>query len=459
MTVEITFLGAAGTVTGSKYLVAYNDTKILVDVGMFQGPKEWRARNWDSPPLDLSSVSATLLTHAHIDHTGILPRYVSQGLRSRVYCTGATEKLTSLLLRDSARLQEEEAEFRRVATTSRHSPPLPLYTLREAEEALKLLHAVPFNTEVEVAPGVHATWSVAGHILGAAIITLKIGGKTITFSGDLGRYHDPITRPPQPVAFGDALLIESTYGDRLHSQEDPKSMLAEVTNRTIMRGGSVLIPSFAVGRTQAVLYYLRELQEEGILPSVPVILDSPMARDATSIYAAHPTSLGDGVNKALREGRKPFDLKGLRYVKDREESKRLNSSDEPSIIVSASGMLTGGRVLHHLRYKLGDPRNTILFVGFQPPGGRGAQLLAGQKRIRVFHEEVPVMAEVAEVSGLSAHGDRDELLRWCRECSGTPSRVFVVHGEPDSARNFGVTLERELEWRVQRAGYQEKVAL
>lgn len=381
------------------------------------------------------------------------------GLKCPVYCTGATEKLTSLLLRDSARLQEEEAEYRRLATTSRHSPPLPLYTLREAEDALQLLRAVPFNTEIEVAPGVHATWSVAGHILGAAVITLKIGGKTITFSGDLGRYQDPITKSPQPVPLGDVLLIESTYGDRLHGQQSAKSMLAEVMNRTIMRGGSILVPSFAVGRTQALLYYLRELQEEGVLPSVPVILDSPMARDATSIYAAHPTSLGDGVNKALREGRTPFGLKGLRYVKNREESIRLNSSDEPSIIISASGMLTGGRILHHLRYKLGDARNTILFVGFQPPGGRGAQLLSGQKHIRVFHEEIAVKAEVAEVSGLSAHGDRDELLRWCRECSGTPEQVFVVHGEPDSAKNFAHALERELGWGVQRASYQQKVSL
>lgn len=437
---SITFLGAAGTVTGSKYLVEADGKCILVDAGIFQGSREWREKNWETPPCALQKVDAVLLTHAHIDHIGILPRYFHLGLRCPVLCTKPTAALAELLLLDSAHLQEEEAEYRGQRGKSRHNPPLPLYTVEDAKNCLKRFRHVNCHERIEVVPGVFAEWSRTGHILGACTIRLEIGGKVITFSGDIGRYQVPILKDPEPVNLGELVLIESTYGDKLHTMADPKAVLAEVIQTTYKRGGIVLIPSFAVGRTQLLLYYIRELKEARLIPDLPIIIDSPMASDATSIYQKFPSDFDDETLGICKAGKHPFSPSKLHFIRDRQESIKLNSIDEPMVLISASGMLTGGRILHHLKNRIGDPRNTILFVGFQPPGSRGYWIKNGSGMVRLFGTEYPVRAEVRELGGLSAHGDRAELLRWFESCSGTPQRVAVVHGEPETAAAFGKTL-------------------
>ena len=458
MPLTIRFLGAAGTVTGSKYLVSNGTHQILIDCGMFQGDRSWREKNWAPPEIDLSAINVVLLTHAHIDHTGILPRYHALGLKAPVWCSPATADLTRLLLLDSARLQEEEASFRSEHKRSRHSPPLPLYTEEQAKSALTLLKPTPINAKTEVLPGVFAEWSLMGHIVGACSIALDIGKKRIVFSGDIGRYDQPILIDPQPSTLGDLLLVESTYGDRLHDTEvDPHERLADIINRTSKRGGAVVIPSFAVGRTQTILYYLRELKAAKRIPDIPVIIDSPMARDATSIYQGHTNEYDAAALALLKKGFQPFQLPKMYFTRERAESIKLNSIHEPMVIISASGMLTGGRILHHLKHRVSDERNTILFVGFQPPGSRGDWLKRGNTDMTLFGEEVPVRAEIQEMSGFSAHADKNELLRWCRSCVGTPGKVAVVHGEPDSAKSFSATLKRKLGWDTVVPSYGELI--
>lgn len=461
----IDFLGAAGTVTGSTYLISNGDTKLLVDAGIFQGERSWRERNWEAPRFNPNEISAVLLTHAHIDHTGMLPRYVALGLKAPIFCSPATLELAKLLLLDSAKLQREEAAYREKHGRSRHHPPKPLYTEQDVEETIKLLRPVALNSPVEVCDG-HAgvkkivgTWSLMGHILGACSICLEIGGKRIVFSGDIGRYGEPLLVDPIGVKLGDLLLIESTYGDRLHARDlDPRDRLADVISRTQKRGGVVVIPSFAVGRTQTLLYYLRELKSARRIDSeLPIIVDSPMAKDATSIYQRHTNEYDQVALALLKRGFQPFHPSKLYFIRERAESVRLNSIDKPMIIISASGMLSGGRVLHHLKHRISDPRNAVVFVGFQPPGSRGDWLKQGHASMTLLGEEVDVRAEVVEISGLSAHGDRDELLKWCRSCSGKPGRVAVVHGEPASARAFSVSLRDELGWSTVVPGYGDRL--
>jgi metallo-beta-lactamase family protein len=447
MPVTIRFLGAAGTVTGSKYLVSDGKCSILIDCGMFQGERSWREKNWEAPAFNPRDIDAVLLTHAHIDHTGILPRYHALGLQAPVWCSPATAELTRLLLLDSARLQEEEASFRAEHKRSRHTPPLPLYTEEQAKSAVALLKPVPIHSSITIAPGISAEWSLMGHILGACSIALTISGKRIVFSGDIGRYDTPILVDPNPAVLGDLLLVESTYGDRTHERDnDPHDELATIINHTTKRGGVVIIPSFAVGRTQTILYYLRELKAAKRIADIPVIIDSPMARDATSIYQHHTNEYDEAARALLEKGFQPFHLPKVYFTRERSESIKLNSIHEPMIIISASGMLSGGRILHHLKHRVSDERNTILFVGFQPPGSRGDWLKRGNTTMTLLGDEVPVRAQVCEMSGLSAHADKDELLRWCRSCKGMPGKVAVVHGEPESAKSFSATLGRELGW-------------
>jgi len=459
MDVRITFLGAAGTVTGSTYLVSHGNIRILVDSGIFQGERSWRERNWLPPHFDPTSIQAVLLTHAHVDHIGMLPRYHKLGLKAPVLCSPGTADLAKLLLLDSGRLQEEEAAFRAKHKKSRHHPPLPLYTEEDAKSALELIKPGPVNTRIPVLDGVTAEWTLMGHILGACAITLRIGGKKIVFSGDIGRYGEPILVDPQPVEMGDLLLIESTYGDRLHDGGNLQDEMEDIINRTAKRRGVVIIPSFAVGRTQTLLFYLRELKAAGRIPDIPVIIDSPMASDATAIYRHHSNEYDERSKELLRKGSQPFTVSKMYFTREREESIKLNSIDEPMILISASGMLSGGRILHHLKHRVSDKRNTVMFVGYQPPGSRGDWLKRGNKTMRLLGDEVPVNAEVCEVSGLSAHADRDELLRWCRSCSGTPDRVAVVHGEPESARNFSALLGKEFGWNSFVPGYLDTITV
>ena len=460
MSVTIQFLGAAGTVTGSTYLVSDGNTKVLVDCGLFQGDREWRERNWNAPQFSPQEISAIVLTHAHIDHIGMLPRYQKFGLQAPIFCSPATAELAELLLLDSGRLQEEEVSYRAKTGRSRHHPPLPLYTEADAQECVRRFRPIAIGTTMEVAPGISARWSPMGHILGACSLTLQIGGKRVVFSGDIGRYGEPVLLDPQPVEMGDLLLIESTYGDRLHDHSiDVRDTLADVINRTTKRGGVTLIPSFAVGRTQTLLYYLRELKSAKRIPDIPVIIDSPMASDATKIYQRHANEYDQQARELLARGLQPFQVPKMYFVRGRDESIALNTIQEPMVLISASGMLTGGRVLHHLRHRVSDRKNTVLFVGFQPPGSRGDWLKKGNRSLRLFGEEVSVGAEIAEISGLSAHGDRDELLRWCRSCTGTPGKVGVVHGEPDSAAAFAATLRSELRWQTFVPRYLETIEI
>lgn len=454
--VSIQFLGAAGTVTGSKYLVKGAGKCILVDCGLFQGERSWREKNWDVPPCDLQHIDAVLLTHAHVDHTGMLPRYRRLGLNCPIYCTKPTEDLSRLVLPDSAHLQEEEAEYRQARGKSRHHPPLPLYTAKDAESVLTLFRPLRVHERVEILKGVYATWRRMGHIIGACCINLEIGGRCISFSGDVGRYSVPILKDPEPLACGNLLLIESTYGTTEQHDLEPAQELGKVVRETAQRGGMVLIPSFAVGRTQTLLYYLRELKESRQIPDIPVIIDSPMAADATEVYRNNPQDYDDEAVGILARGSHPFTFPKLGFVQTREESIRLNKIDQPMIVISASGMLTGGRVLHHLRNRVEDPRNSILFVGYQPPGSRGAWLKSGAKTLRIFGQEYEIRAQVREISGLSAHADRCELLRWVSSCQGKPEKIAVVHGEPPVASAFAATLSQHTGVSAKTPAYLEE---
>ena len=459
MSVKIQFLGAAGTVTGSKYLVKTDKIQILIDCGLFQGKREWRERNWHKPDIALEEIDAVLITHAHIDHTGMLPRYYRMGLNCPVYATAPSMALSKLLLPDSGRLQEEETDFRIKKGYSRHKSPEPLYTEKDARGVCELFRPIPFGQKVEIAEGVSATWQRMGHILGAASIQLSIEGRTISFSGDVGRYDVPILENPQAVEFADLLLIESTYGSRLHHRESPEVVLEKVVNQTAKRRGAVIIPSFAVGRTQLILYYLRELKEQNRIPDIPVIIDSPMATDATEIYRQYPDCYDEAAMGIIGKGKHPFSMSKLYFTQSSRESKKLNSIMEPMIIISASGMLSGGRILHHLFHRISSPNNTILFVGYQPPGGRGDWILSGASSLRVFGQEIEIKAQIEEVSGLSAHADQSELLRWCEECNSKPNNVALVHGEPSSAEAFQRVLEEKFSWNVFQAGYLQEYVI
>jgi len=445
---RIEFLGATGTVTGSKYLLDHQGRQLLVDCGLFQGLKQLRLRNWDELPIKASEIDAVLLTHAHIDHSGYLPRLLNLGFKGPIYCTQATRELCELLLPDSGRLQEEEADFANRHGHSKHQPALPLYSEAEARAALKLFETVPFDSPFSPWPG----WTVhlrrAGHILGAASAHIAWAGGSILFSGDLGRSDDLVMRPPAPPDPAEYVVVESTYGDRLHRDIDTLAALAEVINRTAARGGVVVIPAFAVGRAQTILHCIQLLKDARRIPDMPVYLNSPMAADATRIYRHHLDEhrLSAEQCTALR--------KEATIVNTVEESKRLNTLTYPSIIVSASGMATGGRVLHHLKAYAPNPKNTILFAGFQAAGTRGAAMVGGATSVKIHGDYVPVRAEVANLDSLSAHADRDQLLAWLNVLP-TPRRVFVTHGEPVAADALRLAIEERHGWATTVPEYRE----
>lgn len=450
---SLSFLGATGTVTGSRYLLEAAGKKILVDCGLFQGLKELRQRNWEPFPIDPRELDAIILTHAHLDHSGYLPVLVRQGFRGPVYATPATRDLAAILLPDSGKLQEEDAEYANRRGFSRHSPALPLYTLVEAQESLQYFEEVRFGVETSLGDGISFTFHRAGHILGAAMVSIRAEGRTILFSGDLGRLRDPILPPPDPIAEADYLLVESTYGDRLHEEDDPADALGEVVRRTAKRGGAVIIPAFAVGRTQSVLYHINVLRGRGEIPDIPIFLDSPMAINATALMHKHPDS------HLLTPAQCVAVCSTAQIANTVEESKAIDRRVGPMIVISASGMATGGRVLHHLKAFAPDHRNTILFAGHQAAGTRGEAMVAGAESIKIHGELIPVRAEVQKLDGLSAHADYNEILTWLGGFRRAPLRTFMVHGEPAPAAALAEKIEERYGWRCHLPEYRERFAL
>lgn len=450
---RVQFLGANATVTGSRYLLEAGPHRILVDCGLFQGYKALRLRNWAPFPVDPASIDAVVLTHAHLDHSGYLPRLVRSGFNGRIWCTHATKGLCSLLLPDSGRLLEEEAGYANRAGTSKHHPAEPLYSERDASQSLRHLHGVSFDEAFEPVPGVRAGLRLQGHILGAAAASFEYQGVRITFSGDLGRPHDPVMLAPLPPADSDWIVTESTYGDRAHLPGTLHQALGEVLRRVAARGGVVVIPAFAVGRAQLVLYTIAQLQSTGQAPTVPVYLNSPMASGVTDLYREYPD-----LHRIDAAGLETLE-RMTQVVGSVEASKALNRRKGPLVIVSASGMATGGRVLHHLIAFAPDPRNAIILCGFQAGGTRGAAIAAGASTVRIYGQDVPIRAEVVQLAAASAHADANEILDWLRSAPRRPRGVFVTHGEPDAADALRLRIQRELGWTAHVPEYLEQVDL
>ncbi len=450
--IALQFLGAARTVTGSKFLLNCGADQILLDCGLFQGLKELRLRNWTSLPIDFKTLRAIVLTHAHIDHSGYLPRLVKQGFRGSVYATPATCDLLKVLLPDAAHLQEEEAGYANRKGYSKHKPALPLYTVEDAYRTLELLRPVGYAREVALGEKISFSFFRTAHILGSAAIriTTETGREKryLVDSGDLGRYGRPILRDPDRVEEADWLLVESTYGDRVHP-ENPEAELAKVINEVVDEKGCLIIPSFAVGRTQELIYIIRQLEDQGKIPSIPVHLDSPMAIDATEIYCAHPEEHNLDMKLLMDKKLCPLCCKQFHIHRTMEESKGINGLSGPIIIISASGMLTGGRVLHHLRLRLPDPKTAVLFVGFQAEGTRGRALQDGKKEIKMFGEMVPVRAKIKTIDGFSAHADQKEILLWLTNFKKTPQRTFVIHGEISASFTLSDLIKEKFRWNAE----------
>jgi metallo-beta-lactamase family protein len=437
---KLVFLGGVGTVTGSKYLLETNNKKVLIDCGLFQGRKDLRLQNRAPLPIDPKTISAVLITHAHIDHTGYIPLLVKNGFNGPIYATEATIDLCKILLPDSGYLQEEDARRANKYGYTKHTPALPLYTKQEAIQALDYFKPVSFGEPLQIFPWFQASLHRAGHIFGASFIHCKSENTRILFSGDIGRLNDPIMKPPVAIESTDYLVIESTYGDRLHEVGNPIEKIAEVINRTIKRGGTILIPSFAVGRAQSILYYLSKIKETKQIPDIPIYLDSPMAIDATEIMHKHPH------DHHLSKEDCRITCQVAKYVNSSEESKWIDSQPFPKVILSASGMATGGRILHHLKVFAPDSRNTILLTGYQASGTRGASILEGRPEVKIHGEMVPIRAEVANISELSAHGDYEEILTWMKGFNHPPRKVFITHGDPNASLSLKEHIEERFGW-------------
>lgn len=460
----VEFFGAAGTVTGSKHLVTANGRQVLLDCGLFQGIKALRQRNWEPPPFEPSELDAVVLSHAHIDHSGYLPLLVRRGFTGPVYCTHATADLLGCLLPDSAYLQEKFAASANYLGYSRHRPALPLYTMADAQAALELLQPRPFGQPLVVTDGIDATFRTAGHILGSATVDVQLDGTAtrtpihLVFSGDLGRWGRPILRDPQPVPHADYLLLESTYGNRSHPP-DADEDLAECVRSSAERGGALLVPAFAVGRTQELLWRIRELEDDSRIPSIPVYVDSPMAIDVTDIYLRHTAEHDLDMRTVRESGDFPLYPEQFQLAKSKEESMALNDIRGPVIIISASGMATGGRILHHLKLRLSDKRTTVLLVGFQAAGTRGRRLQEGAEEVRIHGHDVKVRARVDTLDGLSAHADQGELLRWISGFERPPKSTHLVHGEPSAAEALAAQIDAKYGWKTQVAEFEGRVQL
>ncbi len=460
---SIHFLGAAGTVTGARFLVSTDRARVLVDCGLFQGLKELRLMNWEAPRFDVAALDAVVLTHAHLDHSGYIPRLVRHGYHGAIYATPPTVELCGILLPDSGHLQEEQAEHANKHGYSKHSPALPLYTAAEAVDSLKQLKPCPYKQVTEIADGIRIRLVDAGHILGSAIVEMWVSegerNVKLVFSGDLGRYGEPLLADPTPVDEADYLMVESTYGDRLHADGQPEQMLADIVNRAVQLRGCLLIPSFSVGRTQQLLYALHSLEQQGKIPTLPIYVDSPMAIDATSIFLAHPEAHRVELRHLEENGVNPLRLQRLQFIRAAEESTSLDTREGPMVLISASGMATGGRILHHLEAYLPNPRATVLFVGYQAEGTRGRSLLDGAKELKLLGQVVPVRAGIEQIDGFSAHADRDEILRWLSGFKKAPITAFLVHGESGASQSLAETIASRYGWKTEIPRLYQSVEL
>jgi len=467
MQIKLSFLGAAQNVTGSRHLLQADGTNILVDCGLYQ-ERQLKSRNWDPFPIPPESIDAVLLTHAHLDHCGLLPKLVREGFKGKIYCTAATSEIAQIILLDSAHLQEEDAEFKR----KRHEregrkgpyPEVPLYTAEEAEASFKHFKSIDYNQPIQIAQGVEATFYDAGHVLGSSMIKVKIPlnsqERTVFFSGDVGRPHRPIVRDPSCIDQADYVLIESTYGDRVHQDvEDTKKTIAEVINSTRKAGGNIIIPSFALERSQEVLYYINELLLEDKIPHLSVFLDSPMASSITKVFQKHRELYDKEMTEYIRNNESPFNFPGLKMTGSTEESKAINHIKETVIVIAGSGMCTGGRVKHHLVNNITRPESTIMFVGYQAIGTLGRRIVNSEKNVRILGQEYPVKAKIVQVGGFSSHADKNELLQWMKCLNKPPRKVFVVHGEPESANSFGDYVRGKTGWQVTVPNYQDEIIL
>lgn len=475
----IQFLGAAGTVTGSKHLIntsgdlsGKNGTQVLVDCGLFQGQKEWRERNWQNLPVASADIECVILTHAHLDHCGWIPRLVKNGFRGSIYATPATIDLCGILLPDSGRLQEEDAAFHNRHKTSRHDPALPLYTEAEAMACLPYFKPVNFGETKQLSPELSFRFVHAAHILGSSMaeITLTFTGCArpvrLLFTGDIGRVHDQDVAPgkvvysgPQAGESADILVMESTYGNRIHPKDDPRPKLAELIRKTVDRGGSVVVPAFAVERTQKFVFMLKEMMEAGQTPRVPVYCDSPMAIKAVEVFLKHTEEYSDATRQLIKRYGSPLKWQDFTFAQTMEESKRINEVKSPCIIISSSGMVTGGRIQHHLAQRLPDPKNTVIFIGFQSPGTRGFTIKSGAAEVKMLGQTVPIRAQIAVFEQFSDHADTAELLEWLRTFTNKPSATYLVHGEPAAASQLRDAMTKELGWNVQIAQWMEKVEI
>ena len=484
----IQFLGAAGTVTGSKHLLNVSGdgtgktgTQVLVDCGMFQGKKEWRERNWQDVPLAASEIECVILTHAHLDHCGWIPRLVKQGFKGPIYATPATMDLCGIILPDSGHLQEEDAAFHNKFKTSKHDPALPLYTLEEAQECLQYFKPINFGQVKQISLDLSFRFVHAAHILGSSMVEVTINSTgegpfdsrseqvratRLLFTGDIGRVHDQHIAPgkvvysgPQSGETADILVMESTYGNRSHPKDDPRPELAAIIRKTVERSGSVVVPAFAVERTQKFVFMLKELMESGQCPRVPVYCDSPMAIKAVEIFLKHTEEYSDTTKQLIGRYGSPLEWKDFNFAQTAEESKAINESRFPCIVISSSGMVTGGRIQHHLIQRLPDPRNTVMFIGFQAPGTRGFTIKSGAPEVKLFGQMIPIRAQVAALEQFSDHADTPELLEWLHTFSNKPATTYLVHGEPEAASLLRDAVTKELGWNVQIAEWMQKAAV
>jgi len=470
----IQFLGAAGTVTGSKHLINTGDPsgkhgiQVLIDCGMFQGPKEWRERNWRDTPVPAREIDAVILTHAHLDHCGWIPRLAKEGFRGPIYATSPTIDLCGIILPDSGHLQEEDARFYNKTKKSKHDPALPLYTFEEAQNSLQYFKPVQVGQEVPLAPDLSFRFVRAAHILGSCMaeVSLSSSGQTrrLLFTGDIGRVRDQTVAPGKVVHSGpaegeiaDLVVMESTYGNRAHPKEDPLPELAALITATANRGGSVVVPAFAIERTQKFVFILKHLMEAGRIPRMPVFCDSPMAIKAVEIFLRHSEEYSEDTRDMIQKYGSPLQWPGFRFASTPEESKQINLSTMPAVIISSSGMVTGGRILHHLAQRLPDPRTLVLFIGFQAPGTRGFAIKNKSDEVKIFGDVIPVRAQVAALEQFSDHADPPELLEWLRTFRNRPESTYLVHGEPDASGTLRDLMKKELGWNVLVAQYLEKV--